>query len=350
MSFLRKLFGNKEPVIAGPSRPAPAAPIAEPPLNPEAIIPLAALSEPREILERIRTGENDTAFHLLNELKASKANLQNTDYLRAHLFLQKNQPVAALEALKEELRYFPNNAAASRALASVQRRTQPSSSITDPEFKSLLAIIRPYTMVGEERLYSLFNLAREACVLDRPGNFVECGVAAGGSSALLASVIKKYSSRPRLIYSFDTFEGMPPATKEDAHLGTPAEATGWGQGTCAAPIDSLLEAARKLEAKEFVRPMKGLFAQTLPVAKTEIGPVAFLHVDGDWYSSTMDVMNHLYEQVLPGAAIQVDDYGFWEGCKKAIDDFQRERGLEFDLKKIDFTGVWFYKPSTQQNS
>ncbi len=72
-----------------------------------------------------------------------------------------------------------------------------ASRVDDPAFDGLLTIIRPYSMVSKKRLFSLFSLARQVCLLDLPGNFVECGVAAGGSSALLAHVIKRYSKRPR---------------------------------------------------------------------------------------------------------------------------------------------------------
>lgn len=343
MSFLKKLFAARNVPASAEQVTAPKAAPKEQLVQPEVILPLAGLDEPREIVELLRLGELDSAFNRLNSLKASHPRTPNVDYLRAHLFLQKQQPVAAVEALKEELRWFPNNELAKQALKSLN--PPPAAlQVGDPDFQAMAEVIRPYTMVGEERLYSLYRLAREACEKDLPGNFVECGVAAGGTSALLAGVIKKYSRRPRKIYSFDTFEGMPAATKEDAHQGTPADATGWGQGTCAAPIDSLVEAATKVGAQELVQPVKGLFAETLPPTKAQIGQIAFLHVDGDWYSSTMDVMSNLYDQVVPGAPIQVDDYGFWEGCKKAMEDFQRDRGLNFQLHKIDFTGVWFYRP------
>jgi hypothetical protein len=75
-----------------------------------------------------------------------------------------------------------------------------------------------------------------------------------------------------------------------------------------------------------------------------MAPVAFLHMDGDWYESTRNILLNLYDVLLPGAYIQVDDYGYWDGCRKAIHEFERERGLTFALNRIDATGVWFTKP------
>jgi O-methyltransferase len=354
MSLFQKLFGSRrskpdptstipEPIIPSSPAPAPQEP-AVPSWDPEAIIPLSAVQNHRELIALLKNGDLEQAFALLNSQKAARNRVEGTDYLRAHLFLAKQQPIAASEALKEELRFFKENDSAAAALQRLQARLSQTSTNPNPEFQELLQIVRPYTMVGEDRLFSLYQLAKEVCQKDLPGNFVECGVAAGGSSALLAAVVKRYSTYPRRIYSFDTFEGMPPATEQDAHLGTPADATGWGEGTCAAPVESLLELAGKLGVTDLITPVKGLFADTLPPTKSEIGAIAFLHVDGDWYSSTMDVMQNLYDQVLPGAPIQVDDYGFWDGCKRAIEEFQQQRGVTFALQKIDFTGVWFYRP------
>src|SRR4051812_4560799 len=63
---------------------------------------------------------------------------------------------------------------------------------SDQEFRALLPIVQPFTLLSEARLWSLFSLGKEVCRAGVPGNFVECGVAAGGSSALLSYVLAKY--------------------------------------------------------------------------------------------------------------------------------------------------------------
>ncbi|CAD5928147.1 Demethyldecarbamoylnovobiocin O-methyltransferase [Planktothrix tepida] len=179
---------------------------------------------------------------------------------------------------------------------------------------------------------------------DIPGNFVECGSCKGGSGALLAWVIKRYSRRPRLLYAFDTFEGMPEPTTVDIHEGIPANLTGAGVGALKAPMaENIQLICQKLEIQDIVIPVKGLFAQTLPQYQSKIGNIAFLHADGDWYESTMDIFNTLYDQVVPHGKIQVDDYGYWDGCKKALHDFEQSRQEQFNLHLIDYTAVWFTK-------
>ncbi|AMD91770.1 TylF/MycF/NovP-related O-methyltransferase [Desulfomicrobium orale] len=284
------------------------------------------------------------ALRLASSVKGSGAVLENADSIRAQAFLGQQNPHAAYEALKEELRLFPHNRDAQDALDKLQAALFPEVRPHD-EFSEILARIRPYTMVGTERLASLYRLAKIVCLEDVPGNFVECGVAAGGSSALLAWVIRKYSRRERLLYAFDSFAGMPEPTAHDTHQSIPADATGWGTGTCAAPESSLLEICAKLEVQDMVRPVKGLFCDTLPERRAEIGTIALLHMDGDWYESTRDILENLYTSLPAKAPIQVDDYGYWQGCRQAVHEFEGRQGLRFDLQPIDGIGVWFRKPS-----
>ncbi len=212
------------------------------------------------------------------------------------------------------------------------------------EFNHLLSIVRPYTLLSQSRLWSLFTLAKQVCRTDLPGNFVECGTCKGGSAAVLAYVIKHYSRRPRILFAFDTFEGMPEPTVVDQHRGIPANETGCGAGTLKAPVSENLEVVcGYLGVTDIVRPVPGLFADTLPIYTPEIGPVALLHADGDWYESTMDIFNHLYGSVVENGIVQIDDYGHWEGCRKAVHDVERNHGTSFSLNQIDYTGVWFQK-------
>jgi glycosyltransferase involved in cell wall biosynthesis/predicted O-methyltransferase YrrM len=217
--------------------------------------------------------------------------------------------------------------------------------IEEEEFQVWKTAIAPYTLLSDERLFSLYALAKQICLDDIPGHFVECGTYKGGSAALLAAVIQRYSRRPRLVYAFDTFSGMPDPTEADRrHRGIPANDTPWGAGTLQAPIaENLQVICAQLGVQDLVIPVAGLFAQTLPQSKETIGAIAFLHADGDWYESTLDIFNNLYAQVVPDGVIQVDDYGHWEGCRQAIHEFERQQQAAFTLRWIDITGAWFRK-------
>jgi hypothetical protein len=136
---------------------------------------------------------------------------------------------------------------------------------------------------------------------------------------------------------------MPPSSPLDRHGGQTPQAAGWGEGTCAAPERSLVEVCHKLGVEKWVQPVAGLFSETLPRWREQIGRIALLHMDGDWYSSTQDILENIFDQVVPGGRIQIDDYGYWEGCRRAVDEFAAKRGLVFQLTAIDETGVWLAK-------
>ena len=294
-------------------------------------------------------GFEKRAFRLLNRLKAGRVRLAGVDLPRARYRLQKEAPGEAVEMLKEELRWHPGNVEAQELLQTILKKEVPAPSEPMPdghgEFAKIFRVAREYTMLGPLRLLKLYQQAERVMAQGIPGNFVECGVAAGGSSALLAAVLHQEVSSGRKLFSFDTFEGMPSPGPEDVHCGMEAQKTGWGTGTCAAPLDSLRSAATALGCWERIVPVPGLFSKTLPKEKSRIGPIALLHMDGDWYSSTKDILENLYDQLSPGAYIQVDDYGHWDGCKKAIDEFFQKKKISPKLERIDAVGVAFWKES-----
>jgi predicted SAM-dependent methyltransferase/cephalosporin hydroxylase len=310
--------------------------------------PLAPETSPS--LDTARTamaaGQWQAALDDLNPRKAERKSTRGVDYLRALCFVELGAPLGACEAAKEELRYFPDHPHAQALLASLMRQLFPGRPKQgEKEFHELYRQVRPYTMLSDERLYSLYLRTRLVCQMDIPGDMVECGVAAGGGSALIAATMARHSKRPRKLYSCDTFEGMPVPTEKDVAYSVGAEASGWGTGTCAAPAGSLLEICAKLGVSESVVPLKGFFKDTLPGLKDKLPDgIAFLHMDGDWYESTMDILVSLYTKVQMKGFIQVDDYGHWEGCRQAMWDYAKTMGFEFSVHEIDNTGVWLQRP------
>ena len=100
-------------------------------------------------------------------------------------------------------------------------------------------------------------------------------------------VSKKFTKRPRYVYAFDSFSGMPPPGINDtSSQGIHAESTGWGTGTCAAPVESVMEITSQLGALDLLCTVKGYFEDTLHHYSAKIPEIALLHLDGDWYEST----------------------------------------------------------------
>ena len=90
---------------------------------------------------------------------------------------------------------------------------------------------------------------------------------------------------------------------------------------------------------------KGFFQTTVPAAAGGIGPIALLHLDGDWYDSTRVCLAHLYDRVVSGGLITIDDYGAYDGCRRAVDTFLEASGVTAYLHPVDSEAISFAKPT-----
>ena len=297
-------------------------------------------------LEKLSRENTKTALEFVIKAKCLQIPTRNLDYLRAMCFVKLEQLGDAREALQEELRHFGDNKEARELLNQILEEEQKigeHSSISDTEFLELLKVLRPYSMLPECRLYNLFVLTKKVCLEDIPGDIVECGVAGGGSTAMIATLVKRYSKRARMVYACDSFEGMPRPSEHDSIEGTPADATGWGTGTCAAPEQSVLEICTKLGVESLVKTVKGYFENTLPTLRQEVPQIALLHVDCDWYESALAVFENLYDNMSSGTFIQIDDYGYWDGMKRAVDEFTARRNVSLAINPLQ-GGAWCVRP------
>lgn len=198
----------------------------------------------------------------------------------------------------------------------------------------LLQTVRPYTMVPLPRLRTLWKLANRISAQGIQGAFVECGSCNGGTGAILANVAARDG---RNVWLFDSFEGLPQPRSEDGE-----RAKEW-VGKCLGREEMVREVLARTGARtENVRIVKGWFEDTLRPSPT--GATALLHLDADWYESTMQILESLYDRVVPGGYLVVDDYGHWPGCRRALDEFLSKRNLNPELTPSDNEGVWFRKP------
>jgi hypothetical protein len=82
--------------------------------------------------------------------------------------------------------------------------------------------------------------------------------------------------------------------------------------------------------------VKGKVEETIPgVVPAQI---ALLRLDTDWYESTYHELTHLYPLLSKNGVLIIDDYGYWEGCRKATDQFLKENHLDLLLQRLDSTG------------
>jgi hypothetical protein len=212
-----------------------------------------------------------------------------------------------------------------RRIGPVKRLMWHRSAFFDPDMVRVFDIVRPYTMLSGGQLHNAVEVVRNVERRQIPGALVECGVWRGGCSALMAWV-----GRPRTMWMFDSFEGLPDPGPLD---GTEAEQYA---GRVVASENDAREVLAKVGVTAEIR--KGWFESTVPRASGEIGPIAVLRLDGDWYESTKVCLEHLYDLVSPGGVIILDDYDRWPGCRTAVDEFLSSRKIVVEMSRISAGG------------
>jgi O-methyltransferase len=194
--------------------------------------------------------------------------------------------------------------------------------------------IAPYTRVSREKLATLCRLV---ATLDQdrvPGAIVECGVFKGGAAAVMAH----QTTTPRDIYLFDSFEGLPPPGIEDGAIAQAQFQPGWCAGTEDDVRRAFAAAGARLSRVYFV---KGWFAETFP--RTTLPGIALLHIDADWYDSVKLCLDTWFDRLAPGGYLVLDDYGRWEGCTRAADEFLSQRRLP-PLERTGSAGHYLRRP------
>jgi hypothetical protein len=70
-----------------------------------------------------------------------------------------------------------------------------------------------------------------------------------------------------------------------------------------------------------------------------------LRLDTDWYESTRHELEHLYPRLAAGGVLIIDDYGHWQGARRAVDEYLAATGARLFLSRIDYTGRLAVKPA-----
>ena len=126
------------------------------------------------------------------------------------------------------------------------------------------------------------------------------------------------------IFGFDSFEGMPNITNKDLGEYNKCDPTFWVGKLNEDGINSVYNTFNTLGINfDNVKLIKGFFEDTITDdVIDELGEIAVLRLDSDWYKSTKFCIEKLYNNVVNNGVILIDDYGFFIGCKNAIDEFR----------------------------
>ena len=203
-----------------------------------------------------------------------------------------------------------------------------------------------YTLTSVPRLVNTLKSCRYAVDNNISGDFVECGVWRGGNG-ILAKRIFQHLGSDKNVWMFDTFEGMTKPTNVDVAASSKVAAEGeflkqqkelhneW----CYASLDDVkencLNSGLNLESFTFV---KGDVCETLKLLENIPNQISVLRLDTDWYESTKIELETLYPRLSDRGVLIIDDYGHWEGARKAVDEYFSTKKYKPLFNVTDYTG------------
>jgi O-methyltransferase len=222
------------------------------------------------------------------------------------------------------------------------RRTHPD---VEDAFADAYRRCAPFTMTSVERMYALWQAVGHIARNGVRGDVVECGVWRGGSSMLATLALAQAGDHDRVLWLYDTYEGMSEPSEHDVDPSGRRVAEEWHR-IRADPSNPVLAYATLDDVRanlgrtgyptERMHFVKGKVEESIP--STAPDQIALLRLDTDWYESTRHELEHLWDRVEVNGVLIVDDYGHWAGARQAVDEFFASRADAPLLNRIDYTG------------
>jgi O-methyltransferase len=214
----------------------------------------------------------------------------------------------------------------------------------DSEARATMHAVEAWTMTSKSRIFALIVAVRYLVDQAVGGDVVECGVWRGGSMQVVARTLLERGVSDRALHLFDTFEGMPAPTSEDRRIGGPPASellAGRARTDNVWAIADLDDVRTGMAQTGYpagrVHFHPGLVEDTIPGEAPE--RIALLRLDTDWYASTRHELEQLYDRVVPGGVLIIDDYDYWEGSRQATDEFLAATGHRLLLVPVDTARV-----------
>lgn len=157
---------------------------------------------------------------------------------------------------------------------------------------------------------------------------------------LIAYTLLQENVKDRNIWLYDTFAGMTQPGEKDGEVEKAEwlkqklteEKNNWCLGELDDVKNNLLITGYPVDKLNFVR---GKVEDTIP--RHLPGKIALLRLDTDWYESTKHELEHLYPLLQERGVLLIDDYGAWQGARKATDEYFKDKSEVF-LHRVDYTG------------
>lgn len=172
----------------------------------------------------------------------------------------------------------------------------------DNLFQAVFASIHHFSLVDKYRCFELWKLIEQSAKLNN-GSIIEIGVWQGGTGALIAKQAKNCGIEDR-VFLCDTFTGVVKADEKDSSYEGGEHAD-----TSRKTAEKLIFTRMNLDNVEI---LEGIFPDQTGHSVEGL-QFRFCHIDVDVYQSAKEIVDWIWDKMVPGGIIVYDDYGFY-GC------------------------------------
>lgn len=199
---------------------------------------------------------------------------------------------------------------------------------------------RAHTMIGLKRLTNIQECFENVIKDGIEGDLIETGVWRGGATIFMQALVKVYN-QDRKVYVADSFEGLPkPDTKRYPVDSGDKHHTIDFLKVC---LEEVVDNFKKYDLlDENVYFVKGYFEDTIPDLSTKIEKLSILRLDGDMFSSTIQVFDGLYDKLSVGGYLILDDFNL-KGAREAMYAYREKKNIKSKILNIDNLGVYWRK-------
>lgn len=207
--------------------------------------------------------------------------------------------------------------------------------------KDFLTKMNNYTMCKPANHWAIIQSLHHIKDKKIEGDVVECGIYKGGNLILFDYLIDKLNLKNTKIYGYDTFDGMTEPGVNDNDLKNKSailtknnyekiQNTKW----CYSSENEVIKNIKKFtKGYEKFNLIKGDVLKTLDYDNNIPEKISLLRLDTDFYESTLKELEILYPRLEKNGILIIDDYGHWQGARKAVDEY-------FNLKE---NFKWFHR-------
>jgi O-methyltransferase len=198
---------------------------------------------------------------------------------------------------------------------------------------SVQSLLERYPLLSDQlsvtALQVVLGALEQTLKTDVPGDIVEFGCYVGTASVFIRRVLDEHNeSDKRKFYAYDSFEGLPDKSAEDASMvGLPFQG---GE-----LLTSKREYLMTFKKQHLLAPVtiKGWFKDLQ--ANQVPDQIAFGFLDGDFYHSIFDSLVLVWPRLSPGGFIAIDDYQreALPGVTRAVADYFKDPGLSLRVQK-----------------